>query len=734
MKDENEDQSVQDLLNEINSLAHNYEELDKDEPRNYEEPESNNEDEMSVKEEKSDTNILNSDKSMGNKEETADSLFEDCSSVIIEQEEQKPDKVFNDISSKSNENDNPQQTVKSKLNIEEEKDNYEKSEYKRKFAAFGRELEENLGIKFIQDKNDSISEDYENLQDVSEIKTELNKEFFSIAIRTLITSLCMIFVLVPTVLIRIDDSVPYMLLKENFSIFFIIFCLSALLCCTISSYKIIRSGIVSLLKLQGNCDSAVSFACICSLLQLIVALFSVQHFVLLYALPLYTGIAIMGLFFNLLGKLFIILRIRKNFSFMTSSTQKYSLEIYSNVQKARRMSRSAYNQKTHICYQQKVDFLSDFFKASYAPDTSDYLASSTALFGAGLSILVAISAGLMNQSIFYAVTALALASCVCIPMSAVLTVNMQLWNLCKNTLKRECMVSGFWAVRHFSDVDSIVVDAAGFYPKGSIILKGIKTFDENRIDKALLGAAALIIKINSPLKHVFDEIIQGRKNLLPIVENVEYIDGKGVVGWFGENRMLLGNRELLESFMVKPPTKYFEEKYKPNGYDITYFASSGKVLAAFILKYSPDINTMREMKRLEYDGISVLVRTVDPNLTAEKIANDFDGYVKNIKILPIDLSQEFEEYMVKSEDKSRAYIASTGKTNAVIRAISGCVRIKNNIGLSIAIQVVAMIIGFTLATLLIFYSKLEQAGCPELIIFVLFWVAAVLIAPRIRKP
>lgn len=713
-KNKYDDISMEDLLKDLNSLD-DLNDNDENQIKVY--PISNKSNSNASK---FDTNKLNQNIStlintQNNKSKNNKMEFEDCPSFSSYEEINNNDKPSN------KEQELPNNSNKKKYN-------------RRKFTIFGRESEKNLDLELIKKRGSSLIDDYKKIGDIPYIKTELNKKFQSYFIKTILTAFLALMVLVPTVLTRLDIISPNLILGEYFSVAFSSFCLLNLILAVAISYKDLFLGLVSLIKLKGNCDSAVAFSCLCASIQLISALIFPNEFVLNGKLPIYTCIAVMGLFFNVVGKLFIAVRVRKNFSFVCSSSQKYAVKTCTDVQQARRVSRSAYNQKVNVCYQQKTDFLSDFLKISYAPDPSDYLAYSTAVFGAGLSILVAITAGIIKLDILYAITALALSSCVCIPMSTILAVNMQLWSLCKETLKKGCMISGFWSVRHFSDINSIVVDASNLYPKGSIVLKGIKTFNSNSIDKSLLSAAAMLIEADSPLKYIFDEIIQGRKNILPIVDNVEYIDGKGIVGWSNDDRMLIGNRKLLEEFMISTPTLDFENKYKSKGYDVTYFACSGKVFAAFILKYNPNSKIMREIQRLEYDGINVLVRTVDPNLTVERIADNFDVYFKTIKILPIDTAIDFKDYLVNSENKSKAYIASTGRIDSVIRAISGCNRIKSNLSLSMAIQIIAMIIGFALTSLLIFYSKLEQVGCLELIIFVLFWIAAVLIPPRIKKP
>ncbi|MFR1215090.1 MAG: hypothetical protein ACLSCV_10660 [Acutalibacteraceae bacterium] len=48
-----------------------------------------------------------------------------------------------------------------------------------------------------------------------------------------------------------------------------------------------------------------------------------------------------------------------------------------------------------------------------------------------------------------------------------------------------------------------MIEADDLFPKGTVELKGIKTFGEQRIDKRLLDAASLMAQVGGPLSEVF---------------------------------------------------------------------------------------------------------------------------------------------------------------------------------------------------------------------------------------
>ena len=90
-----------------------------------------------------------------------------------------------------------------------------------------------------------------------------------------------------------------------------------------------------------------------------------------------------------------------------------------------------------------------------------------------------------------------------------------------------------------------MLDAKDLFPKGTVILNGIKTFGGQRIDEAILDATALMYTVGGPLSDLFDQIIKSHRDMLPKIENPTYEDNKGVIGWASGRRILIGNRDLM---------------------------------------------------------------------------------------------------------------------------------------------------------------------------------------------
>lgn len=608
-----------------------------------------------------------------------------------------------------------------------------KDQTSRKFSIFGcvEEAEEP------EESNDEtkpieIIDDYTRKKDVALIKRELSRNKVRLLLRLIITFVTMLSSVTISVLFR--TNLPFIENNANLNSLYLFYNLLLMSISIVACISVMINGLKSIFKMRVTADTTVALSSVACMIQIMLAYINAGKFNPRSGLYLYACIAMIGLFFNTLGKYFIILRVKNNFAFLTSTAPKYAAKICSDNETIRQVSDAVDMNRPIIVYQKQTDFLSNFLKLSYAPDPCEEISRSIAPIGMIICVLVGAVEFIFTFDIFKSVSAMALAICMATPMSCAAAASIPIYNLCKIALKRGAMLSGFLGVQQFADTNCVIVDSDELYRRGSITLKGIKTFGSERIDRSILCAAAVIKEAGGPMLPVFSQVIQGREYILPVAEDVKYIDAKGIIGTVNSQQILIGNRKLLEDYHIPPKSFDFENKYKNSGNEITYFAIDNELVAVFILSYTPDKTIAQELQRLEYNGINVVVRTVDQNITKEMVAKQFGLFLKTVNIIPVTNLKEHNKEKTRSLESSRAYLATKGSFSSLARLISASVRIKSNISLSIIIQIIAMVLGVTIITLITFYSGIEQIGPVGLIIYTLFWIFAAIFAPSIRKP
>lgn len=584
----------------------------------------------------------------------------------------------------------------------------------------------------VKEENSKPVEDYTGEEDEKSILYELNHNIRKLFMRSLLSGIIAAVVVILTIVTRIFPSaicsaVPFA--PAAYAILLFVLMAASLVLNRVA----MLSGLSPLVHIKGNSDTAVAVAGAAGMVQIIVSFFclgDLNGFHVNY----YTVIPMLAFFANNVGKLYMVLRVKDNFKFVSSKGQKYASKIYNNESVAMQMMSGTAADRPIIAYQHKTEFPSNFLKISYAPDPSEDLASKLAPITTIASIIIAVMYGVVKLSFADALNAFALITAVSVPVATLLSVNAPVRKLCKTLLSYGSMLSGYPSVKQFCDSTAIMIDANELFPAESISLEGIKTFEDYSIDESLLCGIAILKEAQNPIANAFDSVVAETEETLPEVESVLYEDEIGLVGWIKSERILVGSRTLMEKYSVEVPNMEYEEKYTSQGRQVTYLSRAGRLVAMFVTRYTPDAQLKAEMQRAETNGISFLIRTTDYNVTNDLIAKLYDLFYRSIKVLPTGLGNVLKEAEDTVEETSRSYLITNGKAASLARAVTGCVKIKHNISLSIIIQLIAVIFGLLVASTLSLYAGVQVMGSLEVLIYALFWGAAAVFAPAVQKP
>lgn len=574
--------------------------------------------------------------------------------------------------------------------------------------------------------------EYQSRQDLDYANKEISHNLKNLLIKATILTALFIVSLVLTIIeatsgTSMFSGVPYTPL---------IYCgvnLAILLALGGICNSFILSGLKPLKNFKGNSDTALSIAYIACLIQQVASLFMSGAFVD-SDYHLYPTILCLGFMFSAIGRLIMVYRVKSNFKFITAKSPAYSAKIFNDDETARKMLSGTTASHSVIAYQHKTQFLSDFLKISYAPDPCEEFSGKLSPITLVSSVFVAIVYGIIFKSLLGALSALAVMCCISIPISALLTANIPLLLCCKDSLKHSAMLSGYPSIRQFSDCDAVMVNATQLYPKGSIKINNIKYFAEFRTEEALLSAAVVMKEAKSPLYYAFSDMVKKTTLHLPKVESVMYEDKLGLVGWVNGERILIGNRKLLDRFHIYIEDAADETKYKNGGKDITYIASSGQLIALVVTTYSPDEIVKRELFRAQKNGLCLVVSTTDCNITADKIATDYEIFPRTIKVLNTGFATTCNEVCSKKGESERAYLSTRGSFSSLIHAITNAVSFRQNLTIGLIVQIFGLILGVLLCATMVLYASVSILGVIEMLLYMLFWGIASVISQLVNKP
>lgn len=574
-------------------------------------------------------------------------------------------------------------------------------------------------------------EEFNSTEETSSVKADLNTLRGGLMMRFTATILCSLGLLYLGFTESLPLPLPDAVSATGAPAVFVILNLVLLMIAALFCHNTISEGVAGLFRLRANNDSLASLAVLASVMQGVSLLL---HPAALADndIHLYFAVASLGLLFNTIGKMFTVGRITGNFRFVTSNTPKYTAQNLEQRDLCRDFTWDMNIDEPHIAYSAPTGFVENFVEQSYADDTSDNIAKITVPIIFVGSVVVAVLSYVFNENIFVALSTFAAVLAISSPITATIVASLPQHKAYRVLTKEGAALSGYNAVERFAETNVVLADACDLFTSDEVLLHNIKTFEKNRIDEAILDAASVLCVCNGAVKNIFLRIIQGNTKMLKPVENLVYEDAMGVSAWVGGKRVLIGNSDLMRFHGIDTPSKDYEAKYRTEDRDILYLANSGELTAMFVISYVRNDDVDYVLGELEHKGISIVVRSVDPNLTAAKIARIYDLPEEMIRILPAKLHTDFEK-LARPRANSKGYIVHNGSFAGFAHAVSAASSVKVAVNIGLIVQIVGMILGYTLVTFFSFMGSMAQTTMPTVLIYQLVWGIAVWLFSLLRR-
>lgn len=378
----------------------------------------------------------------------------------------------------------------------------------------------------------------------------------------------------------------------------------------------------------------------------------------------------------------------------------YAVHPFENESEIFELGRGLMMGNAELLYSSKLAFPSDFVKNSKT-DVSDRKLMQILLPAAfGAAAVVAIIAGIFEKSVMSAFSAFAGTFCMSAPVFSAFIPAFIARSSNHGLNISGTMIASLDAAEKTASANAVVLDSADIFDRSRCTMHGMKDFKNIRIDDVLLYAAAMIIKSGGPLRESFEQVVDGRQDLLPSVKELVYEDKLGIAARIHNQKVLLGNRNLLVHHNIEVPEKALEERYSHSGRKVMYLAVAGKIAALFVVSYAVDKNLEGYLKLLESNGIQILVRTNDVNVTEELIAESFGMPQQNFKVLSSVAGRLFKRRRDAVSDKLPSRIVHDGTAFSMLKAVAASCNIVTKKKLGAVLQIVLSAIAFILCAAL----------------------------------
>lgn len=198
-------------------------------------------------------------------------------------------------------------------------------------------------------------------------------------------------------------------------------------------------------------------------------------------------------------------------------------------------------------------------------------------------------------------------------------------------------------------VNTIVFDKTGTLTYGKLKIAEIKNYSDMSDEKLLQLVGSIESKSTHPIGKAFTDYLKDNKlELLPVKE-FGNVSGFGIIGRIKEEKFIIGNSKILESYNIKNIYEKDEKELAIKGNSIVYVVQNEQIMALIGVNDIIRDNSKQVINELNNKNIDTIMLTGDNKETAEKIAKDI-GITKVIaNVLPSEKTNIIKK--LKQENK-----------------------------------------------------------------------------------
>ncbi len=581
-----------------------------------------------------------------------------------------------------------------------------------------------------QQENPTPDEDI-NQQQAEEIQATLLGMTAKMTVKAIITGLLAVTLIwlgmgaarlypLPAVIDPSHEPLPFLVVNLIFTL------VAGVLC-----FGTIKEGIAGLFA-KPSMDTMPALALVGALVQGIVLLVEQKQFEPA-TFSVFSGIAVACLCFNALGKRIQDSIVTKNFETANSQLDHWAACAIQDRERVAEVAKGLGETDFHLVVSRPTGLVKDFLQQSFSERKSEKTAKKLSLLLLAVALICAVAGGMMAKSLLVGASVFAASLCLGAPFASSLLVAVPSLLMQKHTSRVGAVVPGWSAIEELGKTNMVLVSAKDLFPVGSITLKGIKTFEKERIDLAILYATSILVEASDTMREVFTGIVQGKTDILYPVESFTHEIGYGYSAWIDNERILVGTREMLIRHGLEAPSKEWEEQCTKNGErQMLYLAVSGKLFAAFGLEYQADESVQKVIYSLYDRGISLLIKSDDCCITEGLISRVYDIPIESLKILNEQERKTLGPELV-FQPQSEGVMTHLGSFFSFVGGLRAAESAAAGERLATMVQTAAVIFSCLVSLALTISGGLISLALPALLLYQASWTVLQLAMPLSKQ-
>ena len=478
-------------------------------------------------------------------------------------------------------------------------------------------------------------------------------------------------------------------------------------------------------------DSLVSLGAVLAMVQLLcLVVFSAK--VSADSTTIFGAFICLGLGFNAMGKKIATTTIIKNLTLANAPEGINAGYIINDNDAVKRLARTLDEKLPKILVSRKTGAITNFIQAGFSIHNSDYTARKLAVFSWVVTLVCFVMGLVLSKNFATAVFCAAGGAALQVPLSQTLVNSVPSALMQKSLEKVGALVNGWQGIDQLSKTTHVNFDAKHLFPTGTVILHGIKTFEKERIDLAIIYAASVLIEKCDTMRPVFMEVIEGKTDILYPLDSCEYIEKQGYVSWINNNRVIVGNRTLMEQYDVAMPPLSLEARFTKEGRKPVYLAVGGKLFGMFVVSYRQDEIVKENLDKLMEKGVSIILSSTDFNID-ENLIEEIHGIPSDcVSVLnqkEATLLAQFTDYAPECE----ACMAHLDSLPSLVAGFCSAESAKSAENICSMIQIASVLIGAVLAVLFTWSQTIMSLPLLSMLLMSFGFMGLTMLAAFTRK-
>lgn len=208
-----------------------------------------------------------------------------------------------------------------------------------------------------------------------------------------------------------------------------------------------------------------------------------------------------------------------------------------------------------------------------------------------------------------------------------------------------------------SKINTIVFDKTGTLTYGKLKISKIYNYSNIPQNQLIKMVGSIEEKSTHPIGNAFMDYMVENKIEKLNVENTQNIAGYGIIGTINNEKIILGNRKIIEKFSIENNHLKDEKDLALGGNSIVYIANENKILALIGVNDVVRENAKDVIKELKKYNVKTIMLTGDNKQTAEKIGKELEITEVISNVLP---SQKSDTIKSLKENGNKVMMCGDG--------------------------------------------------------------------------